>query len=115
MLHNNSVHMCILPVQSLTDASKVPQRASKKLQEASQAARSRRQPQQQSPDFYLKNKDKLRLDVIKKELTCDNYKEKFQHLLCWEEKEHERILTKRYTLLTVMAESINSFPPNDTT
>ena len=90
----------------------MPQRATTKTQGAPQAARFRQQQQQQSPDFYLKNKDKLSLNVIKKELTCDNYKEKFQHLLCWEEKWHERILTERYALITVIAEVIKVLVPH---
>lgn len=43
-------------------------------------------------------KDKLCLEAIDCELTRENYKEKFHHLLCWEEMEHcrmlERLLTK---------------------
>ncbi len=76
---------------------RVPKKESRDMQQAQPVTRIRNQ--QQFIDFYKQNKDKLNLDVIKKELTRENYKEKFQHLLCWEEKEHERILTERYLII----------------
>lgn len=53
-------------------------------------------PMKQHTDFYKEHKDKLHKAVIEKKLTRSNYKEKFHHLLCWEEREHEQVLTSRY-------------------
>ena len=50
----------------------------------------------QHTDFYKEHKDKLEKAIIEKNLTRSNYKEKFHHLLCWEEREHEQVLTRRY-------------------
>ena len=44
------------------------------------------------------NSTKLDIAVLKKPLTRENYREKFHHLLCWEEKEHSKILSERYTI-----------------
>ena len=52
--------------------------------------------QQQHTDFYKEHQNKLDKAIIEKRLTRSNYKEKFHHLLCWEEREHERVLTTRY-------------------
>lgn len=48
--------------------------------------------------FYEEYKDKLSgyYPVLKnEELTADNYTERFHHLLCWEEQEHDRQLAQR--------------------
>ena len=42
--------------------------------------------------FALVNDDAL----LQSNLTPENYKEKFHHLMCWEEKEHDDQLSKRY-------------------
>ena len=49
-------------------------------------------------DFYRQFEGQLSANVIRNELTAENYKEKFHHLLCWEEKEHERLLANRCVL-----------------
>ena len=49
-------------------------------------------------DFYQQFEGQLSVNVIQNELTAENYKEKFHHLLCWEEKEHERLLAIRCVL-----------------
>lgn len=50
-----------------------------------------------SSAFYREYVSKLELNhwLLKEPLTADNYKEKFHHLLCWEEQEHIRQLTER--------------------
>ena len=45
------------------------------------------------------NSTKLDISILKKPLTRENYREKFHHLLCWEEKEHSKILSERYNLI----------------
>ena len=45
--------------------------------------------------FYEQYKDKLDRKKLMEELTPDNYEEKFHHLLCWEEKEHDDLLKTR--------------------
>ena len=49
-----------------------------------------------STSYFEKYRHNLQksLDVISQSLTASNYKEKFHHLLCWEEEEHCKILTK---------------------
>ena len=34
--------------------------------------------------------------ILEDELTPYNYKEKFHHLLCWEEKEHDKQISEKY-------------------
>jgi len=59
------------------------------------------QPSQQIRNYTLEShsedfneyKDCLESDAsIRCELTRDNYQRKFHHLLCWEEREHCRML-----------------------
>ena len=59
--------------------------------------------------FYQEYIDKLELNssLLKDRLTVQNYKEKFHHLLCWEEQEHIRQLSERYIC------SYSIFSPND--
>ena len=45
---------------------------------------------------YEKYKHLLNDRILKENLTVDNYKEKFHHLLCHEEEEHARQLAERY-------------------
>ena len=45
-------------------------------------------------NFYKQYEDKLCLEAIDCELARENYKEKFHHLLCWEEMEHCRMLER---------------------
>lgn len=42
--------------------------------------------------FYNIYKDELSVKAIDCDLTKENYKVKFHHLLCWEEKEHCQML-----------------------
>ena len=53
--------------------------------------------QARTSSFYQEYEAKLEmgLGILKSPLTEDNYKEKFHHLLCWEEKEHIKQLDKR--------------------
>ena len=47
--------------------------------------------------FYKEYKDKLEsnCEILKEPLNAGNYKEKFHHLLCWEEQEHDKQLAER--------------------
>ncbi len=70
----------------------MPKRVLRELQRAPPATA----PPRQHTDFYKRIKlDEHSQAIIRSELTRENYKEKFQHLLCWEEKEHEKILADR--------------------
>lgn len=56
-------------------------------------------PSHHSP-FYEKYRDQLEdpdPNIMKGQLTAENYRERFHHLLCWEEQEHYKQLTERYT------------------
>ena len=55
----------------------------------------RRLPETHSK-YFIKYEHELDVKVLKQELTRENYTEKFHHLLCWEEREHDNILQKRY-------------------
>ena len=73
-----------------------------KLKESKKAARIRiaavptaMKRQTHHTNFYRELEGKLDMKVIQRKLTPENYKEKFHHLLCWEEKEHERLLAER--------------------
>ena len=75
-------------VQTLEEAKKVPMRCKIPYQ----------QPEL-SPEVYTENltipNDELNVEVIKEELTRENYTTKFHHLLQWEEQEHQRILVQK--------------------
>ena len=47
--------------------------------------------------YYNEYKDQLKAnaDLLKEPLVATNYKEKFHHLLCWEEQEHDKQLAQR--------------------
>jgi len=55
--------------------------------------------QRWSSKYFEEYRHKLSTNIISKPLTIENYREKFHHLLCWEEKEHCDILTKRYRFI----------------
>ncbi len=75
-----------------TSREKVSKRVLREIQHAPPAAA----PPRQHTDFYKRIKlDEHSQAIIRSELTRENYKEKFHHLLCWEEKEHEKILADR--------------------
>ncbi len=46
--------------------------------------------------FHDRLKERLFVEDVQQDLTRENYKEKFNKLLCWEEKAHIDILEKRY-------------------
>ena len=46
--------------------------------------------------FHERIQEPLDKQDIKRNLTTDNYKEKFHKLLCWEEKKHIELLEARY-------------------
>ena len=47
-------------------------------------------------EWYTTNEEKWKSEtsILEEDLTPDNYKDKFHHLLCWEEKEHSDLLSK---------------------
>ena len=47
-------------------------------------------------ESFTKYKSELDIERLKQPLTRENYVEKFHHLLCWEEKEHDTLLRQRY-------------------
>ena len=79
--------------QSLADAAKVKESKRSKTRTAAINPPVIREPDYS--DFYRQFEGQLNIDVIQNELTVENYKEKFHHLLCWEEKEHEQLLASR--------------------
>ena len=42
--------------------------------------------------FNERIKEELNIEVIQALLTRENYKKKFHHMICWEEKRHIEIL-----------------------
>ena len=55
-------------------------------------------------EFFDEYKDKLEADyhLLKEPLSTGNYKEKFHHLLCWEENEHNKQLAERLSVVSVI-------------
>ena len=51
-------------------------------------------PEEHSESF-TKYKHALDVEKLKQPLSKDNYVERFHHLLCWEEQEHDKILKQR--------------------
>ena len=45
--------------------------------------------------FNERVKEELDIEVIRAPLTTDNYKKKFHHMICWEEKRHIEILDEK--------------------
>ena len=45
---------------------------------------------------YNEYKERLTPELLKQQLTAETYKEKFHHLLCCEEQEHDKQLAERY-------------------
>ena len=45
--------------------------------------------------FNERIKEELNIAVIEAELTRENYKKKFHHMVCWEEKRHIEILDEK--------------------
>lgn len=46
-------------------------------------------------ESFTAYKNDLDIDRLKQPLTRESYVEKFHHLLCWEEKEHDNLLKQR--------------------
>lgn len=44
----------------------------------------------------MKYQNALNVELLKFPLSRETYTEKFHHLLCWEEQEHDNILKERY-------------------
>ncbi len=66
--------------------------------------------------FYEEFMDKLESNrwLLDKPTTAENYKEKYHHLICWEEQEHEKQLTERYCGLSyILIYYIYSYRIND--
>ena len=51
-------------------------------------------PEEHSKSF-TQYKHALDIEKLKQPLSRENYVEKFHHLLCWEEQEHDKILKQR--------------------
>ena len=45
--------------------------------------------------FSERIKEDLNIEVIQAQLTRENYKKKFHHMICWEEKRHIEILGEK--------------------
>ena len=45
--------------------------------------------------FSERIKEELNIEIIQAPLTRKNYKEKFHHMICWEEKTHIDILAEK--------------------
>ena len=89
-----------IALQTLIDAAKVKGNKKRIPQESSQCTAppqvvSIKLPEVHSESFN-KYKNELDIDQLKQPLTRENYVEKFHHLLCWEEKEHDDLLKQRY-------------------
>ena len=72
------------------------------LEEAKEVPKKFRAPFQQPkliPEAHTEvcagYKDKIDVELLKEELTRENYVEKFHHLLLCEEQEHHRILNEK--------------------
>lgn len=50
----------------------------------------------ENTEYFVRYKDKLDERIFQGPLTLENYRERFHHLLCWEEKEHIATLSNRY-------------------
>lgn len=68
------------------------------LEEAKKMPGKRRIPYQQPKTLsktHTEIFDELDMEVLKEELTRENYIKKFHHLLRFEEQEHQRVLDKK--------------------
>jgi hypothetical protein len=93
-------------LQTLSDAAKVKGSKKRIPQEPSHRAA----PMQVVPiklpevhsESFTKYKNELDIDRLKQPLIRENYVEKFHHLLCWEEKEHDDLLKLRYSMHAIV-------------
>ena len=46
-------------------------------------------------ESFTKYKNELDIEWLKLPMSRETYTEKFHHLLCWEEQEHDKILKER--------------------
>ena len=87
-------------VQTLGDAAKVKGSKKRIPQQPSQCAAPTQVVPIKLPEVhsesFIKYKSELDIDRLKQPLTRESYVEKFHHLLCWEEKEHDDLLKQRY-------------------
>ena len=80
-------------MQTLDAASKIPQQRGKAVVPAKSINTNIHS------SFLDEFKGELDADhpVLKEPLSPANYQQKFHHLLCWEELEHDKQLVQRYT------------------
>ena len=50
----------------------------------------------ENTEYFFLYKDVLDECIFQEPLTPGNYRKRYHHLLCWEEKEHMSILSERY-------------------
>ena len=90
----------IITLQTLGDAAKVKGSKKRIPQEPLQCAAPTQVVPFKLPEVhsesFSKYKSELDIDRLKQPLTRESYVEKFHHLLCWEEKEHDDLLKQRY-------------------
>ena len=90
----------IITLQTLGDAAKVKSSKKRIPQEPLQCAAPTHVVPVKLPEVhsesFSKYKSELDIDRLKQPLTRESYVEKFHHLLCWEEKEHDDLLKQRY-------------------
>jgi len=93
----------------LSEASKIPKKKTKKMVAAANFKQHKEEKKVQSnsssaivvparhSSFYNDYRAKLESNrhILEEQLTSENYKEKFHHLLCWEEQEHDKQLAER--------------------
>lgn len=85
-------------LQSLKDASKVKTNKRKVPLESSPLTDTSRvlsKLPEKCSESFTKYKSELDVVKLKQPLSTDNYVERFHHLLCWEEQEHDKILKQR--------------------
>ena len=85
--------------QTLEDSQKIKQ-SKRQRNNTLYPLRTTETPVLGNTEYFLHYKDKLNESVFEGPLTPLNYKERFHHLLCWEEKEHMCILSNRYVSST---------------
>lgn len=102
-------------MQTLGDSSKVTRKEAKKIAALAAQQISKNESAQKSisspnvsvptksSSFYtnMKQEMDLKSPLLTEEVTANNYVEKFRHLLCWEEQEHDKQLAQRYGTMTI--------------
>ncbi len=93
-------------LQTLSDAAKAKDSKKRIAQGPSQCAAPTQLVPFKLPEIhsesFTKYKNELDIDRLKQPLR-ENYVEKFHHLLCWEEKEHDDLLKQRYMHASTIA------------